>query len=220
MSQSFVSKNSPRQGSYSPTPKINDTGTQIQARAWALANPSVVKYIILVVSMSEHRQEFLDLKLRYRLSVADAIILHQRVGVTKAANFVVAAVDPWRFPHDDAPATFNVRCQVQSVVAKATFLGRILSDFTDTTISAFLLSLLLVKKGDRPHLVLKPKSERSKSSSKAVGTAAATFARKPSSQPSIFQYLRYTPSEVTPSPPHHTPITRVLIIVVLLDAYM
>ena len=50
--------------------------------------------------MSEHRQEFLDLKLRDRLSVADAIILYQRVGVTKAANFVVAAVGPWRFPHD------------------------------------------------------------------------------------------------------------------------
>ena len=125
----------------------------------------MVEYITLLVSMSDYRQSFLDLQLRDRLSVADAIILHQRVGVTKAANFV-AAVDPWRFPHHDAPATFNFRCQVQSVVAKATFLGRKLSDFTDTTISAFLLSLLLVKKGDRPHLVLKPKSERSKSSSK------------------------------------------------------
>ena len=74
----------------------------------------MVEYITLLVSMSDYRQSFLDLQLRDRLSVADAIILHQRVGVTKAANFVVAAVDPWRFPHDDAPATFNVRCQVQS----------------------------------------------------------------------------------------------------------
>ena len=30
--------------------------------------------------------------------------------------------------------------------------------YTDTSISAFLLSPLLVKKGDRPSLVLKPKS--------------------------------------------------------------
>jgi len=41
----------------------------------------------------------------------------------------------------------NVKGQVQSVVAKATFLGRKLSNFTDTSISAFLLSPLLVKKG-------------------------------------------------------------------------
>ena len=70
----------------------------------------MVEYITLLVSMSDYRHSFLDLQLRDRLSVADAIILHQRAGVTKAANFVVAAVDPWRFPHDDAPATFNFRC--------------------------------------------------------------------------------------------------------------
>jgi hypothetical protein len=68
-------------------------------------------------------------------------------------------------------------------VAKATFLGKTLGTFTDTSISAFLLSPLLVKKGNRPRLVLKPKSERRKSSPKAVVTAAATVARKPTSQP-------------------------------------
>ena len=90
-------------------------------------------------------------------------------------------MDPWRFPHDDAPATINFKGQVQSVVAKATLLGNTLSKFTGTSISAFLLSPLLVKKGERPSLVLKPKSERSKSSPKAVVTAAATVARKPTS---------------------------------------
>ena len=108
--------------------------------------------------------------------------LVHHLGVTKAAAFV-AAVDPWRFPLDDAPATIDVKCQVQSVVTKATFLGIKLSNFTDTSISAFLLSPLLVKKGDRPSLVLKPKNIRGKSSPKAVVTAAATVARKPSSQP-------------------------------------
>ena len=132
--------------------------------------------------MSDYRQQHLELKVRDRLSVADAIALVHHLGVTKTAAFV-AAVDPWHFPHNDAPATINVQGQVQSVVAKATFQGRKLSNFTDTSISAFLLSPLLVKKGDRPSLVLKPKSERSKASPKAVVTAAAIVARKPSSQP-------------------------------------
>ena len=156
--------------------------------------------------MSDYRQQNLELNIRDRLSVADAIALVHHLGVTKAAAFV-AAVDPWRFPHDDAPATFNVTCQVQRVVAKATFLGKNLSDFTDTSISAFLLSPLLVKKGDRPSLVLKPKSERSKSSPKAVVTAAATVARKPSSQPVDLPIIEgiHLQNFRLPSPPLTTP---------------
>ena len=72
--------------------------------------------------MFECRQQNLELNIRDRLSVADAIALVHHLGVTKAAAFV-AAVNPWRFPHDDTPATINVTCQVQSVVAKATFSG-------------------------------------------------------------------------------------------------
>ena len=168
--------------------------------------------------MSDYRQQNLELKIRDRLSV-DVIALVHHLGLTKAAAFV-AAVDPWRFPHDDAPATFNVTWQVQSVVAKATFLGKTLCTFTDTSISAFLLSPLLVKKGDRPSLVLKPKSERSKSSPEAVVTAAATVARKPSSQPVDPPIIEGMHLQMSP---HHLPtppITHVLIIVVLLDAYM
>jgi hypothetical protein len=83
----------------------------------------VVEHITLMTTMSDYRQQNLELNIRDRLSVADAIALvHHHLGVTKAAAFV-AAVDPWRFPHDDAPATINVTCQVQSVVAKATFSG-------------------------------------------------------------------------------------------------
>ena len=117
--------------------------------------------------------------------------------------------DPWCFPHDDAPATIDVRGQVQSVVAKATLLRNTLSKFTDTSISAFLLSPLLVKKGDRPSLVLKPKSERSKSSPKAVVTAAATVARKPTSQPVDLPINEGTHLQNfrLPSPPPHHPIS-------------
>ena len=62
--------------------------------------------------------------------------------------------------------------------------GRKLSDFTDMTKSAFLLSPLLVKKGDRPSLIRKPKAQRKKSSPGTVFTAAATVAGKPYS-PSV-----------------------------------
>ncbi len=50
------------------------------------------------------------------MTFPDAIALVHHLGVIKAVAFV-AAVDPSRFPHDDAPATFNVTYQVQSVVA-------------------------------------------------------------------------------------------------------
>jgi hypothetical protein len=160
----------------------NVVGTILQACSWAHANSIVVEHITLLGTMSDYRQQYLELKIRDRLSLADAIALVHHFGVTKAAAFV-SAVDPWRFPHDDAASTFNVQAYVQSVVAKATLLGKTLCTFTDTSITAFLLSPLLVKKGDRPSLVLKPKSERSKSSPTAVVAAAATVARKPSSQP-------------------------------------
>ena len=164
---------------FSP-PKINDAGTQLQARAWALANPSVVECITLVVSMSEHRQSFLDLKFRDRLSVADAIILHQRLGVTKAANFV-DVVDPWCYPDDDTPSTIVVKPYLHSLVDKAASAK--ISDKTEASITEFLLSPLLIKKGGRPSLVLKPKADRSNPSRSIVVTAAAIVARKPCSPP-------------------------------------
>ena len=149
----------------------NVVGTLLQACAWAHANQIVVEHITFLSTMSDYRQQNLELKIRDRLSVADAIALVHHLGVNKAAAFV-SVVDPWRFPHDDAASTFNVKGQVQSVVAKATHAGKSMCTFTDSSISAFLLS---------PSLVCKPKSERSKSSPKAVVTAAATVARKPSS---------------------------------------
>ena len=46
-----------------------------------------------MVTMSDYRQKFLELKLKDRLSVADAVVLEHRLGLTKTANFV-AEVDP------------------------------------------------------------------------------------------------------------------------------
>ena len=60
----------------------------MQAHAWAHANPIVVEYISLMVTMPEYREQLVHLNLRDRLSVADAVVLEQRLGLTKAANFV------------------------------------------------------------------------------------------------------------------------------------
>ena len=68
----------------------------------------MVEYITLLASMSDYRQSFLDFKLRDRLSIADAIILHQRLGLSKAANFI-EVVDPWCYPDDDTPAVMSVK---------------------------------------------------------------------------------------------------------------
>jgi len=53
----------------------------------------VVEHITLMAAMSDYRQNFIELKFRDRLSVADAIVLVHRFGLTKAAAFVTK-VDP------------------------------------------------------------------------------------------------------------------------------
>ena len=111
---------------------------------------------------------------------ADAVVLVHRLGLTKAANFI-SVVDPWSYPLDDAPASLNVKSYVQSVVAQAAHAGKTLIKFTDVSISDFLHSPLLIKKGDRPALVLKPRRQTSIPTPRTVITAAATVARKPCS---------------------------------------
>ena len=151
----------------------------MQACAWAHANPMVVEHITLMTTMFDYRQQFIGLKFPI-------------VSQTQSSwfNFLdsqrqllfISEVDPWCYPHDDTPATLTVRKYVHSSVDLAAHAGKTIARFTDASITEYLCSPLLVKKGDRPSLVCKPKSERSKSSPKAVVTAAATVARKPSSQ--------------------------------------
>ena len=88
-----------------PIPSFhNGAGTLLQSRAWAHANTIVVEKISLINTISDYRQKFLELKCEDRLSVADAVVLQHRLGVTKAAHFV-AQVDPWCYLHDGTPAT-------------------------------------------------------------------------------------------------------------------
>ena len=86
----------------------NGIGTRSQACAWAHANPMVVEHITLMTPMSDYRQQFIDFKFHDRLSIADAIVLVQFLGLTKAAAFI-SEVDPWCYPHDDTPSTLTVK---------------------------------------------------------------------------------------------------------------
>ena len=53
----------------------NVVGTLVQASSWAHATSIVVEHITLLSTMSDYRQQNLELKIRDRLSVADAIAL-------------------------------------------------------------------------------------------------------------------------------------------------
>ncbi len=134
----------------------------------------VVEQISLMVTMSDYRHQFIELKIQDRLSVADAVVLEHHLGLMRATYFV-AQVDLWCYPHDNAPASIGIQSYVQKVVSKATHAMQKLSDITDASVTDFLLSPLLVKKGDRPKLVCNPKAQHA-SKPRAVVTAAANHA--------------------------------------------
>ena len=133
-------------------------------------------------TMSDYRQQLFELKFQDRLSVADAVVLEHRLGLMKAVHFL-AQVDPWCYPHDETPASIGIQSYVQKVVSKAAHSMQKLSNFTDESITDFLLSPLRVKQSDRPSLVRSgaPNAQRSTPSLRTVVTAVATVARKPSS---------------------------------------
>ena len=126
--------------------KNTDVGNQMQARAWADANSSVVDHISLMVTMPEYRQQLVHLNLQSSFSCG-CNGPRATSGLTKASNFVTI-VDPWRYPHDDTPGSLKVISCMQSVVAQAAHAGKTLRKFSDASISDFLLSPLLVQKGE------------------------------------------------------------------------
>jgi hypothetical protein len=81
-----------------------------------------VEHISLIITMSDYRQQFLELNMCDRLSVADAVVLVHRLGLTKAANFI-RVVDPRSYPHG-TPASLNHKSYVQSVGAQAAHAGK------------------------------------------------------------------------------------------------
>ena len=46
-----------------------------------------MEYISLMVTMPEYQQQLVHLNMRDRLSVADAVVLEHRLGLTKEVNF-------------------------------------------------------------------------------------------------------------------------------------
>ena len=76
-----------------------------------------------MVTMSDSSQKYIELRFKDRLSVADAVVLEHRLGLTKAADFV-AEVDPWCYPHDYSLSSIVVKSFVQSVVAQAANAAR------------------------------------------------------------------------------------------------
>jgi hypothetical protein len=142
----------------------------------------VKDHLILMASMSDRKQALLETPhVRGRLTVADSIALHHRQELSKASSFV-STVDPWCYSADEdgneEPSQWNVKRYVQKVVDQSAHAAKNLSDFTDASVSAFLLSPLLVRTGQRPLLIRKTAAERrtplcASAAVKALGGAAA-----------------------------------------------
>jgi hypothetical protein len=94
----------------------------------------------------------MDISARFPFSLADAIVLEHRLGMSNALK-TVQSVDPWCYPGEETPATVAVRSRLQSAVDKASNDGNHFNDWTAESISAYLLSPLLLPKGKRPSLV-------------------------------------------------------------------
>jgi hypothetical protein len=135
-----------------------------------------------MITMSHNWHQHLDVNMRERLSVADAVELVHRLGLTKVAIFI-SVVFPWSYQPDNAHVSLYVQSFVQNVVAQAAHAGKTLIKFTYTSISDFLLSPLLIERAIGI-LLFSSRRQRSIPTSRAVITAAATVARKPCS-PSI-----------------------------------
>ena len=94
------------------------------------------------------------------------------LGLTKAAQFIFL-VDPWLYPNEEdspGPLCFPF---TQSVVNKATDVGKLFSKFTEESKSSYLLSALLLRKGDRPDLIRISKAARGTSSDRIAPLDAA-----------------------------------------------
>jgi hypothetical protein len=127
----------------------------MQSAAWDHASPFITDYLTLRASLSAYEQSHLEISTVAQLSFADAIILVQCMGLTDAAR-LVSLVDPWCYPGSQSPASVGVSRYLQSAVDKASSEGILFYAFLAESVSAYLLSPLLLPKGSRPLLVRKP----------------------------------------------------------------
>ena len=102
--------------------------------------------------MSDYRRRLLEISTVVQLSLADLIVLDHRLGRPAATDFA-RLVDPWCYPGEKTPATVAAKRYFQSVLDKAETAGRIFLFWTTESMSAYLLSPLLLRRGERPALV-------------------------------------------------------------------
>ena len=105
-----------------------------------------------MAAMSDSRQGTIEITARSSFSLADAIVLENRLGRTKAAK-IILLVDPGCYQGEEAPTSAGARRVLQSAVDKATAEGKHFGVWTAESMSAYLLSPLLLPKGKRPSLV-------------------------------------------------------------------
>ncbi len=147
--------------------------TNMQTSAWAHASQDVADQINVLVTMPDYRQSLLELSLRARLSLADTIVLVHRLGSTNAVNFI-NVVDPWCYPGDQTRAPCLLKPYIQSAVDKASNFGKRFHLWTEESMSAYLLSPLLVQPGERPDLIRKGAGDTGGSVAYRVGGDVAS----------------------------------------------
>ena len=85
--------------------------------AWEHANLAVKAQIYNLRGVSDSSLMPFEFSLRLPLTVADAIVLEQHLGLTHATEFI-RAVDPWCYPGEETQAALCLRNCVQRVLAK------------------------------------------------------------------------------------------------------
>ena len=153
---------------YHPTTCL--AGNKIQLLAWEHANLAVKAQIYQLRGVSDSSLMPFEFSLRLPLTVADAIVLEQHLGLTHAIEFI-RAVDPWCYPGEETQAALSLRHCVQRVLAKCRDAVQYLNHFSEESKSAFLLSPILVK--ERPALIRKPQGKRVSSAPAAPPAPAA-----------------------------------------------
>ena len=125
----------------------------MQQLAWKIATPQVTAHVALAITLPDHEHRSIVPRCRGRLTLADGIILGRWLGLQRASEFV-SIVDLWTYVGDDKPAPIKVYQYLQSCVDKAAVAGRNFGKYTEESMSAYLLSpLLMPTKATRPTLV-------------------------------------------------------------------
>ena len=80
----------------------------MKACAWDHASPLVQDHATLMATMSDSRQGSMEITARVSFSLADAIVLEHRLGLSKAAN-VILLVDPWCYAGEETRASAGIK---------------------------------------------------------------------------------------------------------------